>query len=63
MFLLNIHKIIARLYVFNSTEVRTEALQIFCVMIPFFALFRVMRPYQMQRNSICEGNFELYYII
>ena len=51
--LLNIHKIIACLYMFlNSTEVRTEALKIFCVMIhllvdtwPDFALFRVVRPY------------------
>ena len=46
--LLNIHKITACLYIFlNSTEVRTEALQIFCVMIPLpdFALFRVVRPY------------------
>ena len=53
MCLLNIHKIIACLYIFlNSTEVRTEALKIFCVMIhllvdtwPDFALFRVVRPY------------------
>ena len=40
------------IYFFNSTEVRTEALKIFCVMIPLlvdtwpdFALFRVVRPY------------------
>ena len=35
MCLLNILKIIACLYIFfNSTEVRTEAFKIFCVMIP-----------------------------
>ena len=53
MCLLNIHKIIACLYIFfNSTEVRTEALKIFCVKIPLlvdtwpdFALFMVVRPY------------------
>ena len=39
-------------FVFNSTEVRTETLTIFCVMIPLlvdtwpdFGLFRVVRPY------------------
>ena len=39
-------------FVFNSTEVRTETLPIFCVMIPLladtwpdFGLFRVVRPY------------------
>ena len=39
-------------FVFNSTEVRTETLTIFCVMIlllvdtwPDFGLFRVVRPY------------------
>ena len=53
MCLLNIHKIIACLYIFlNSKGVRREALKIFCVMIhllvdtwPDFALFRVVRPY------------------
>ena len=40
-------------FVFNSTEVRTETLTIFCVMIPLlvdtwpdFGLFRVVRPYK-----------------
>ena len=40
------------IYFLNSTEVRREALKIFCVMIhllvdtwPDFALFRVVRPY------------------
>ena len=40
------------IYFFKSTEVRTEALKIFCVMIPLlvdtwpdFALFRVVGPY------------------
>ena len=39
-------------FVFNSTEVRTETLTIFCVMIPLladtwpdFGLFRVVRTY------------------
>ena len=39
-------------FVFNSTEVRTETLAIFCVMIPLlvdtwpdFGFFRVVRPY------------------
>ena len=39
------------IYIFNLTEVRTEALEIFYVMIPLvvdtwpdFALFRVVRP-------------------
>ena len=39
-------------FVFNSTEVRTETLTIFCVMIPLlvdtwpdFGLSRVVRPY------------------
>ena len=39
-------------FVFKSTEVRTETLTIFCVMIPLlvdtwpdFGLFRVVRPY------------------
>ena len=53
MCLLNIHKIITSLYLFfNSTEVRTETLTIFCVMIPLlvytwpdFGIFRVVRPY------------------
>ena len=40
------------IYFFKSAEVRTEALKIFCVMIPLlvdtwpdFALFRVVRPH------------------
>ena len=45
------------IYFFNSTEVRTEALEICCVMIPLlvdtwpdFALFRVVRPYAYQTD-------------
>ena len=53
MCLLNIHKNYNLfVFVFNSTEVRTETLTIFCVMIPLlvdtwpdFGLFRVVRPY------------------
>ena len=53
MYLLNIHRNITSLYFFfNSTEVETAALKIFCVMIPSlvytcrdFGLFRVVRPY------------------
>ena len=54
MFLLNIRRNITSLYlfVFNSTQVETAALKIFCVMIPSvytcrdFGLFRVVRPYE-----------------
>ena len=65
MCLLNIHKIIACLYIFlNSPEVRTEALKIFCVMIhllvdtwPDFALFRVVRPYIRIYVFFCSFSF------
>ena len=52
MFIKYSHNYSLFIYFFNSTEVRAEALKIFCVMIPLlvdtwpdFALFRVVRPY------------------
>ena len=51
------------IYFFNSTEVRTEALKIFCAMIPLlvdtwsdFASFRVVRPYMchVEQRVKCE---------